>query len=141
VVVERIAFLRQYLATSELDLLHTYSELRACPAGTDITREQFVRMPLKLIYELIRFGAEQTKRSANINSVSTARLAGIIVSIAKSFGGDKSGEIPIDMLLPFPLNEDANTFIMETREIFKNLIKQRKLPVSVIASLSKVIST
>lgn len=98
-------------------------------------------MPLKLIYELIRFGAEQTKRSANINSISTARLAGIIVSIAKSFGGDKGGEIPIDMLLPFPLNEDANTFIMETREVFKGLIKQRKLPVSVIASLSKVIST
>ena len=98
-------------------------------------------MPLKLIYELIRFGAEQQKRSANINSITTARLAGIIISIAKSFGGDKGGDVPIDVLLPFPANEDANSFVMETREIFKSLIKQRKLPVSVIASLSRVIST
>ena len=138
---ERIAFLRQYLATSELDLLNVYSELRACPAGMDIPKEEFARMPLKLIYELIRLGSEQQKRKANINSISTARLAGIVIGIAKSFSKEKSSDVNIDQLLPFPLNEDANLFIAETREIFKGLIAKRKLPVSVIASLSRVIST
>ena len=129
------------MATSELDLLQVYSELRACPAGIDISRDEFARLPLKLIYELIRFGSEQQKRSANINSISTARLAGIVISIAKSFSNEKSGDVNIDQLLPFPLNEDATVFIAETREVFKTLIAKRKLPVSVIASLSKVIST
>ena len=133
--------MRQYLATSELDLLNVYSELRACPAGVDIGRDEFVRLPLKLIYEMIRFGSEQQKRTANINSISTARLAGIIIGIAKSFSKEKTGEVNIDQLLPFPLNEEANLFVAETREIFKGLIAKRKLPVSVIASLSKVIST
>ena len=109
--------------------------------GIDISRDEFARLPLKLIYELIRFGSEQQKRSANINSISTARLAGIVIGIAKSFSNEKSGEVNIDQLLPFPLNEDATMFIAETREVFKTLIAKRKLPVSVIASLSKVIST
>jgi hypothetical protein len=107
----------------------------------DIGREEFVRLPLKLIYEMIRFGSEQQKRTANINSISTARLAGIIIGIAKSFSKEKTGDVNIDQLLPFPLNEEANLFVAETREIFKDLIAKRKLPVSVIASLSKVIST
>jgi len=107
----------------------------------DIGREEFVRLPLKLIYEMIRFGSEQQKRTSNINSISTARLAGIIIGIAKSFSKEKTGDVNIDQLLPFPLNEEANLFVAETREIFKGLIAKRKLPVSVIASLSKVIST
>jgi len=107
----------------------------------DIGRDEFVRMPLKLIYELVRFGSEQQKRTANINSISTARLAGIIIGIAKSFSKEKTGDVNIDQLLPFPLNEEANLFVAETREIFKDLISKRKLPVSVIASLSRVIST
>tara|TARA_B100000085_G_scaffold64292_1_gene57104 strand:- start:3277 stop:3603 length:327 start_codon:yes stop_codon:yes gene_type:complete len=107
----------------------------------DIPKEEFARMPLKLIYELIRLGSEQQKRKANINSISTARLAGIVIGIAKSFSKEKSSDVNIDQLLPFPLNEDANLFIGETREIFKGLIAKRKLPVSVIASLSRVIST
>ncbi len=78
---------------------------------------------------------------ANIHSISTARLAAIIVSIAKSFSGDKSTPTPIDDLLPFPLNEESNLVLVETKEIFKKLIAQRKLPVSVIAALNKVITT
>ena len=90
---------------------------------------------------MIRFGSEQQKRTANINSISTARLAGIIIGIAKSFSKEKTGDVNIDQLLPFPLNEEANLFVAETSEIFKALLAKRKLPVSVIASLSKVIST
>ena len=78
---------------------------------------------------------------SNIYSISTARLAGIVISIAKSFGGDKGSDTPIDQLLPFPLNEEANQHLLETKEIMKKLIAQRKLPISVIAALNKVITT
>jgi hypothetical protein len=141
VVSQRILFLREYLATSEIDLLMAYTEFRASPAGSDISLEGFMRLPLKLIYEIIRLAGDRDKRIANIYSISTARLAGIIISIAKSFGGNKGTETPIDELLPFPLNEEANKNLLETKEIMKKLIARRKLPISVIAALNKVITT
>ncbi len=127
------------MATSPLDLLSLYTEFRATPGGSDIGVDAFVRMPLKLIHELIRLGGERDKRMANINSVTTARLTGIILAIAQSFSKKKSAAPSIDGFLPFPLDED-NAFMIETKEVYKKLIAQRKLPLHVIADLNKVIS-
>jgi len=142
VVSNRLLFLREYLATSELDLLTVYTEFRDTPVGQDIGREHFLRLPMKCLYELIRIESERKKRQANINSISTARLSGIVLAIAQSFSKEgKSQPTPIDQLLPFPLDEDASTNMAETKEIYKKLLAQRKLPVHVIGGISKVIST
>ena len=134
--------MREYLATSELDLLNVYTEFRDTPVGSDVGLERFLRLPLKCVYEVIRLESERQKRKANINSISTARLSGIIISIAQSFGKQgKSQPIPLDQLLPFPLDEDATAAMAETKEIYKKLLAQRKLPIHVIGGLSKVIST
>lgn len=127
------------MATSPLELLDLYTEFRATPAGADIGVEGFVRFPLKLIHEVIRLGGERDKRMANINSVSTARLTGIVLAIAQSFSKKKSPPPSIDGFLPFPI-EDDNAFMIETKEVYKKLIAQRKLPLHVIADLNKVIS-
>jgi len=127
------------LATSPLDLLSLYTELRATPAGSDVGVDAFTRMPMQLIHELIRLGGERDKRLANINSVTTARLTGIILTIAQSFSKKKAAPPSIDEFLPFPVEQD-NAFMVETREIYKKLIAQRKLPLHVIADLNKVIS-
>lgn len=104
--------------------------------------ERFLRLPLKCVYEVIRLESERQKRKANINSISTARLSGIIISIAQSFGKQgKAQPVPLDQLLPFPLDEDATAAMAETKEIYKKLLAQRKLPIHVIGGLSKVIST
>lgn len=103
--------------------------------------QDFLRMPLKLVYEIIRLSADRQKRTANMYSISTARLAGIIISIAKSFGGDKGSDIALDQLLPFPINEEANQDMLYTKEALKKLITQRKIPIHVIAALNKVITT
>jgi|TARA_R100000081_G_scaffold89975_1_gene64003 hypothetical protein len=131
--------LREYLATSPLDLLNLYTEFRATPAGADIGVDAFVRMPLKLIHELIRLGGEREKRVANIGSITTAKLTGIILTIAQSFSKKKATPPSIDAYLPFPIEED-NAFMIETKEIYKRLIAQRKLPLHVIADLNKVVS-
>ena len=94
---------------------------------------------MQLIHELIRLGGERDKRLANINSVTTARLTGIILTIAQSFSKKKAAPPSIDEFLPFPVEQD-NAFMVETREIYKKLIAQRKLPLHVIADLNKVIS-
>ena len=96
-------------------------------------------MPLKLIHELIRLGGEREKRVANIGSITTAKLTGIILTIAQSFSKNKASSPSIDAYLPFPINED-NAFMIETKEIYKRLIAQRKLPLHVIADLNKVVS-
>ena len=120
-------------------MLSLYTEFRATPAGQDIGINNFVRLPLKLIYELIRLGGERDKRMANIGSVSVARLTGIILSIAQSFSKQKTAAPAIDAFLPFPLEED-NGFMVETKEIYKKLISARRLPLNVIAELNKVIN-
>lgn len=137
---ERILALREYLATSEFDLLFLYTEFRASPAGHDVPRDEFLRLPLQTLYEVIRYAGDREKRMANIHSISTARLSGIILSIAKSFSGGKGTDPDMDQLLPFPLSQESNATIVETREILKDLIARRKLPVSVIATLHKVIT-
>ena len=127
------------MATSSIDLLSIYTEFRATPAGSDIDAASYARLPLKLIYELIRLGGERDKRIANIYSVTIAKLTGIILSIAQSFSKKKSTPPSIEGFLPFP-RDDENAFMVETRETYKKLIAQRKLPLHVIADLNKVIS-
>jgi|TARA_B100000073_G_C23710433_1_gene564026 hypothetical protein len=121
--------------------LNIYTEFKATPAGSELSKEEFLRLPTKAIYEVIRLAGDRDKRMANIYSISTARLTAIIIGIAQSFGGSKSNAKPpeIDKLLPFPLDPEHARSMDETNEVFKTLIKNRKLPIHVIASLKKLI--
>lgn len=96
-------------------------------------------MPCKTIYEVIRLSGNRDKRIANINSLTTARLASIVISIAQGIGGQKANPPDVDKLIPFPLDAEAAQNLDETNEVFKRLIKDRKLPIHVIASLKKVV--
>tara|TARA_B100000401_G_scaffold204049_1_gene137602 strand:- start:6 stop:374 length:369 start_codon:yes stop_codon:yes gene_type:complete len=122
--------------------LNVYTEFRDTPAGRDVGMNRFLRLPMKCVYEVVKIQSERKKRQANIDSISTARLTGVVISIAQSFSKEgKSQPIPLDQLLPYPLDEDASTLMAETKEIYKKLLAQRKLPIHVIGGLSKVIST
>ena len=130
------------MATSEIDLLNVYTEFRDTPAGRDVGMNRFLRLPMRCVYEVVKIESERKKRQANIDSISTARLTGVVLAIAQSFSKEgKSQPIPLDQLLPYPLDEDASTLMAETKEIYKKLLAQRKLPIHVIAGISKVIST
>ena len=130
------------MATSEIDLLNVYTEFRDTPAGRDVGMNRFLRLPMRCVYEVVKIESERKKRQANIDSISTARLTGVVISIAQSLSKQgKSQPIPLDQLLPYPLDEDASTIMAETKEIYKKLLAQRKLPIHVIGGLSKVIST
>ena len=130
------------MANSEIDLLNVYTEFRDTPAGRDVGMNRFLRLPMRCVYEVVKIESERKKRQANIDSISTARLTGVVISIAQSFSKEgKSQPIPLDQLLPYPLDEDASTLMAETKEIYKKLLAQRKLPIHVIGGLSKVIST
>lgn len=122
--------------------MNVYTEFRDTPAGRDVGMTRFLRLPMRCVYEVVKIESERKKRQANIDSISTARLTGVVLAIAQSFSKEgKSQPIPLDQLLPYPLDEDASTLMAETKEIYKKLLAQRKLPIHVIAGISKVIST
>lgn len=133
--------MREYLATSSIDLLATYTEFRASPAASDIDRHEFSRLPLGCIHEIIRLNSVREKRKANIMSITTARLVTVILAIAQSFSGKKQKAQDLETFLPFPLDEDPTGTAAETLQIFKRLVKQKKLPLRVAAGLQKVINT
>lgn len=135
--------MREYLATSEVDLLMAYTEFKATPIGQSIDKAEFLEMPMQCIFEVIRLGGERDKRLANTYSMTTARLTSIVVAIAQSFGGgkNKAKQIPLTDYLPFDLNPEHSASRMETQQVIKKLIQLKKLPVHVIAALNKVITT
>jgi hypothetical protein len=55
-------------------------------------------------------------------------------------GSKKETKMSIDDMLPFALNEEQSTTRTETQEILSKLTRQGKIPVHVIAGLSKVVS-
>lgn len=93
-----------------------------------------------MLYRLLTLDTKRKKERANIYSISTARLSSIVIAVANGFGGNKSSnDVKLDELLPFPLDEDAAERNTETEHILKELIRNRRIPVHVIAAVSKVI--
>ena len=93
------------------------------------------------MYTILEFGYEEEKRKANIHSISTAKLALIVVQVAQAMSGSKKEtKISIDDMLPFALNEEQSTVRTETQEILSKLTRQGRMPIHVIAALSKVVS-
>ena len=96
---------------------------------------------MKEVYIILEFGYEEEKRQANINSISTAKLALIVVQVAQAMSGSKKEtKMSIDDMLPFALNEEQSTARTETQELISRLTRQGKIPVHVIAALSRVVS-
>lgn len=84
---------------------------------------------------------EVVKRESNYNSLSTARLASIVVSVANGLAGSKNNKpIPIDDLLPFAIDEKAFRTNQVTVDILHKLVKTGRIPVHVVAALDAVIS-
>ena len=121
--------------------MNLYNELIHTPYAQDISRTEFLRAPLGMLFELVRLHMEVIKRETNYASLSTARLASIVVSVANGFAGSKNAKpLPIDDLLPFPLDEKALQKNEALTGVIQVLIKRGKLPIHVIASLNSVIS-
>ena len=116
-----------------------YGQFLNTSFSRDFSQVEFLRLPVGLVYKLCTLNTTKEKNQANIYSIATARLASIVVSVANGLGGGKSKcEISIDDLLPFPLDEEAYARNSETEHVTKELIRKRRLPLHVIAALSKI---
>jgi hypothetical protein len=57
--------------------------------GADFPRERFLRTPISVIRWLIRELEDQERIQADIESLTTAKLAALVTQIAHSFSGSK----------------------------------------------------
>ena len=130
-----------YLSTQPLDILKLYMQLRWTPLGNDYPKEVFLRTPLKLLGHLLSRWYEEEKRRANINSISTAKLSQVVLSVAQAMGGGKDpSRTKISDFLPFELDDEKTEEENITKEILTKLVKSGRIPTHVVASLSPFIT-
>lgn len=73
------------------------------PLGPDFPPERFLRTPITLVRDILRRLDEEEQARANLSSVTTARLASLIHSIALVHFQDQSTKAqPAKDFLPFP---------------------------------------
>ena len=93
--------------------------------------ENFARLPVRLISDVLESNAKITKMRMNANSVSTAKLG---VMVASALGG-KSNKAKITDFLPYELEDDESVITESTREALKWALREQKLPAAIVAML------
>lgn len=115
--------------------------VRMSPMGADFPREEFVRTPISVINKALEEISDYEQATANINSMSTATLANLVLHVAHGFSGSKRTgpkSKPQDYL-PFPdwqpeTKRRAN-IDDTTKKVLIDLIRNRRIPMHVFSSL------
>lgn len=132
---------RRYLSGEPLDLDKLYFQIQCSPFADQYPRSEFLRTRVKEISYVLNSWYEEQKRVANINSISTAKLAQIVLSTAHAFGGSKERvTFKIGDFLPFEYDKEGAEVENQTKEILSKLIKRGSIPTHVIAALNSLIS-
>ena len=101
----------------------------------------FLRTPLGLIGYVLSKWYDEEKRRANVNSISTAKLSQIVLSVAHAFGGSKEpSRTKISDFLPFEIDEDKAEAEDITKQILTKLIRSGRIPTHVVAALNQLIT-
>ena len=71
--------------------------------GEDVPRERFLRTPISMLKWVLDRITEKEQAEANVASLSTARMADLLLKVAHGFSGSKKAAkgVPRDWL-PFP---------------------------------------
>lgn len=132
---------RRYLSGEPLDLDKLYFQIQCSPLADQYPRSEFLRTRIKEISYVLNSWYEEQKRVANINSISTAKLAQIVLSTAHAFGGSKEPVTSkIGDFLPFEYDKEGAEVENQTKEILSKLIKRGSIPTHVIAALHPLIN-
>lgn len=111
------------------------------PLGLDFPAETFVRTPIRVINRALDEVSSFEQATANINSISTATLANLVVQVAHAYSGSKRSapkSKPQDFL-PFPhwspLGKNKSPLNDATKKILADLLKQQRIPMHVFTGL------
>ena len=109
--------------------------------GQEYDRSRFLHTPVSEIQFILQKSAEEEKRQANISSISTAKLAHLVLQTASAMSGSKEKlKVNIENFLPFELETGTDSRNNLTRDILSKLIKSGRIPTYVIAALNPYIA-
>lgn len=132
---------RSFLASKPFDTAHLYYQLKFSPFGSDYTEERFLRTPLKKLSSMLIAWRHEQEQRANSHSISTAKLAQVVLQTAHAMAGAKTPvNTKVTDFLPFALDPRAAQDDEITRQILSKILKSRRLPPHVIAALSPYIT-
>ena len=119
-----------------------YFRVRSSPVGGDFSPTTFVRTPISTIRWLLRQIDDEERGRLNITSMSTAKLASIVVQVAHSFSGSRrqAPKAPPRDFLPFP-DWKPSTALTDgpdapTKFVLSELVRTRRIPLHVYAALA-----
>ena len=131
------------LRSAPQDWDRVYVRIRFSPLGDDYPRERFLRTPITIIRKVIALIDDQEKYNSNIQSVTTAQLACIVIQTANAFSGSKRRPTKISPkdFLPYPKwkphTEQSEGPDAATLHILSSLVRTREIPLHAYAALSK----
>lgn len=93
--------------------------------------ENFGKVPVALIYDLLENHHKTLKMQVNANSISTAKLGTVVISAL----GGKQAKAKLDDFLPYPREDKEDTLSEKTKDAVKWALKTQHLPPQVVALL------
>lgn len=129
------------MSTDAFDCSKVYLQLKFSPLGSEFSRESFVRTPIKQIAFILNAWHEEQKSRANTASITTAKLAQLVLQVAHSMGGSKEVvKTRIADFLPFEFDKASSEQESITKEVLSKIIKSGRIPAHVVAALSPLIT-
>lgn len=119
-----------------------YARIRMSSFGGDFPAHKFLRTPVSTISWVLEVIDEREKIDANINSITAAQLAQIVLQVSYAFSGSKKGapKTTVKEFLPFPNfkphTQAANKASSSTKFILEKLIASREIPLEVYLALN-----
>lgn len=138
---EQLDSLGAYLRSPLTDWDSFYFRIRTSPIGADFPRERFLRTPISVLKWVMDKVVDKEQADANLTSLSTARMADLLLRVAHSFGGSKKPvrSMPKDWL-PFPnykpSAKEADQADEPTKFILTELVQRFEIPVYVFVALN-----
>ena len=109
--------------------------------GADFPRERFLRTPISVLKWVMDKVMDKEQADANLASLSTARMADLLLRVAHSYSGSKKKPkgAPKDWL-PFPdyrpNRQEAEQADEPTKFILSELVHRFDIPVYVFVALN-----
>lgn len=139
---EQLENLGAYLRSGETDWDSLYLRIRTSALGDDYPRDRFLRTPIRTLRRILTYLDHQDQAQANLDSISTARLADLLLKVAHGFSGSKKAPPktePKDWL-PFPKyrveSQKAEEADAPTKFILSELAHKFAIPIYVFVALN-----
>jgi len=96
----------------------------------------FARLPVKLIADVLEKGYKAMQSRTNAASISTAKLAMVVMGAL----GSKGGKVKLDQFLPYEFDDGTSTLKASTKDALEWALKNERLPAAIVGMIGAELS-